>query len=48
MNYLSVENISKSYGKCVLFKNVSFGLNKYQNGFYAKNGSSKITIINTT
>ena len=47
MNYLSVENISKSYGECVLFDNVSFGINKDQKiAFIAKNGSGKTTIMN--
>jgi ATP-binding cassette subfamily F protein uup len=47
MNYLSVENISKSYGERVLFNNVSFGINKDQKiAFIAKNGSGKTTIMN--
>lgn len=47
MNYLSVENISKSYGERVLFKEVSFGINKDQKiAFIAKNGSGKTTIMN--
>ena len=47
MNYLSVENISKSYGERVLFDNVSFGINKDQKiAFIAKNGSGKTTIMN--
>ncbi len=47
MNYLSVENISKSYGERVLFKDVSFGINKDQKiAFIAKNGSGKTTIMN--
>ena len=28
MNLLSVEDISKSYGEKVLFKSISFGINK--------------------
>jgi ATP-binding cassette subfamily F protein uup len=47
VNYLSVENISKSYGERVLFENISFGINKDQKiAFIAKNGSGKTTIMN--
>lgn len=47
MNYLTVENISKSYGDRVLFTNISFGINKNQKiGFVAKNGSGKTSILN--
>ena len=47
MNYLSVENISKSYGEKVLFEGVSFGINKDQKiAFVAKNGTGKTTILN--
>lgn len=47
MNYLSVENISKSYGERTLFDNLSFGINKDQKiAFIAKNGSGKTTIMN--
>jgi len=47
MNYLSVENISKSYGERSLFENLSFGINKDQKiAFIAKNGSGKTTILN--
>ena len=47
MNYLSVENISKSYGERVLFKNISFGINEGQKiGFVAKNGTGKTSILN--
>ena len=47
MNYLSVVNISKSYGERVLFKDISFGINKDQKiAFIAKNGSGKTTIMN--
>ncbi|WP_177733011.1 ABC-F family ATP-binding cassette domain-containing protein [Flavobacterium inviolabile] len=46
MNYLSVENISKSFGERVLFENLSFGINKDQKiAFIAKNGSGKTTIM---
>jgi len=47
VNYLSVENISKSFGERTLFKDVSFGINKDQKiAFIAKNGSGKTTIMN--
>ena len=47
MNYLSVENISKSFGERTLFKEISFGINKDQKiAFIAKNGSGKTTIMN--
>lgn len=47
MNYLSVENISKSFGERVLFENISFGINKDQKiAFVAKNGSGKTSILN--
>ncbi|MFT5251790.1 MAG: ATP-binding cassette subfamily F protein uup [Flavobacteriales bacterium] len=47
MNYLSVENISKSFGERTLFENISFGINKDQKiAFIAKNGSGKTTIMN--
>ena len=47
MNYLSVENISKSYGEKGLFENISFGINKDQKiAFVAKNGTGKTTILN--
>ncbi|MEM0576536.1 ABC-F family ATP-binding cassette domain-containing protein [Flavobacterium polysaccharolyticum] len=46
MNYLSVENISKSFGERTLFKDISFGINKDQKiAFIAKNGSGKTTIM---
>ena len=46
MNYLSVENISKSFGERVLFENVSFGINKDQKiALIAKNGSGKSCLL---
>jgi len=42
VNYLSVENISKSFGELKLFKDLSFGINEGQKvGFVAKNGTGK-------
>ncbi|MET6990195.1 ABC-F family ATP-binding cassette domain-containing protein [Sediminicola arcticus] len=47
MNLLTVENISKSYGELVLFKDLSFGINKDQKiALIAKNGSGKTSILN--
>lgn len=47
MNYLSVENISKSFGDLLLFENISFGISKDQKvAFVAKNGSGKTSILN--
>ena len=46
MNYLSVENIAKSFGEHKLFSNISFGINEGQKvGFVAKNGSGKTTLL---
>ncbi|MDU8885499.1 ABC-F family ATP-binding cassette domain-containing protein [Yeosuana sp. MJ-SS3] len=47
MNYINVENISKSYGELTLFSDLSFSIHKDQKiGFIAKNGSGKTTILN--
>ena len=47
MNLLSVEGISKSYGEKVIFKPISFGINKGQKiALIAKNGSGKTSILN--
>ena len=47
MNYLSVENISKSYGERALFSGISFGINQGQKiGFVAKNGTGKTSLLN--
>ena len=47
MNYLSVENVSKSFGEHHLFKNIAFGINKDQKiGFVAKNGTGKTSLLN--
>ena len=46
MNYLSVSELSKSFGEFKLFKNVSFGLEKGQKvGLVAKNGAGKSTLF---
>ena len=47
MNYLSVENISKSFGMRLLFEDISFGINEGQKvGFVAKNGTGKTSLLN--
>lgn len=47
MNYLTVENISKSYGELTLFKDISFSVHKDQKiAFVAKNGTGKTSILN--
>ncbi len=47
MNYLSVENISKSYSHKILFENISFGIEKGQKvALVAKNGSGKTSLFN--
>ncbi len=47
MNYVSIENIAKSFGERVLFKDISFGINEGQKvGFVAKNGTGKTSLLN--
>ena len=46
MNLLSIENLSKSYGEKILFKNISFGLSKGDKfGLIANNGVGKSTLL---
>ena len=46
MNYVTVENISKSYGELSLFENLSFSIHKDQKiAFVAKNGTGKTSIL---
>jgi ABC transport system ATP-binding/permease protein len=46
MNYLSVEQLSKSFGIKPLFNDISFGINKGEKvGLIAKNGSGKTTLL---
>ena len=46
MNYLNVENISKSYGEVTLFEDISFSIHKGQKiAFIAKNGTGKTSIL---
>jgi ATP-binding cassette subfamily F protein uup len=47
LNYITVENISKSYGELNLFQNISFSIHKNQKiAFVAKNGTGKTSILN--
>lgn len=46
MNYLSVENLSKSFGEKVLFNNLGFGIGKGdKTAFIAINGAGKTTLM---
>ncbi len=46
MNYLTLENVSKSYGEKLLFSNISLHLDRGQKiGLIAKNGSGKSTLM---
>lgn len=46
VNYLSVENIGKSFGARVLFKDLSFGIEEGQKvALVAKNGTGKTSIL---
>jgi ATP-binding cassette subfamily F protein uup len=46
MNYLSVENISKSYGERILFKELFFGLSKGDKmALIANNGTGKSSML---
>ena len=46
MNYLSAENIAKSYGDRTLFRNVNFGINRGDKvAIVGANGSGKTTLL---
>ena len=46
MNYLSVEDITKSFGDRVLFENITFGIDQGQKAaIVAKNGEGKTTLL---
>ncbi len=46
MNFLTLENITKSYGEKVLFQNISLHIDKGQKiGLIAKNGTGKTTLM---
>ncbi len=47
MNYLTVENLTKTYGEKLLFENITFGIDKGQKvALIARNGTGKTTLIN--
>ncbi len=47
INYLQVEELTKSFGERVLFENISFGLMQGDRvGLIAKNGAGKTTLLN--
>ena len=47
MNFLSVENLTKSFGEKALFQNINFGLSQGdKTALVARNGSGKTTLIN--
>ncbi|HNY07341.1 MAG TPA: ABC-F family ATP-binding cassette domain-containing protein [Bacteroidales bacterium] len=47
MNYLLAENLKKSFGEKLLFKNLTFGIDAGQKiAMIAKNGSGKTTLLN--
>ena len=47
MNYLTVNNVSKSVGEKKLFQNITFGLEKGQkSALIARNGTGKSTLLN--
>lgn len=46
MNYLSVENLTKSFGERILFQDITFGIDQGQKvAFVAKNGTGKSTFL---
>ncbi|MDR1056733.1 MAG: ABC-F family ATP-binding cassette domain-containing protein [Prevotellaceae bacterium] len=47
INYLQVEELTKSYGNLVLFNNISFSIGERQRvGLIGKNGSGKTSLLN--
>ena len=47
INYLQVENLTKSYGDLVLFDNISFTIGEGQRiALIGRNGSGKTTLLN--
>jgi len=46
LNYASIENISKSFGERIIFRDLSFGINEGQKiGLIAKNGTGKTSLL---
>lgn len=47
MNYLLIENLSKSYGEKLLFEDITFGIDKGQKvALVARNGAGKSSLLN--
>ncbi|MEI6694835.1 MAG: ABC-F family ATP-binding cassette domain-containing protein [Bacteroidota bacterium] len=47
MNYLLIENLTKSYGEKLLFENITFGIDKGQKvALIARNGAGKSSLLN--
>lgn len=47
MNYLSVENLTKSFGDRIIFEDLNFGIDQGQKvAIVAKNGNGKTTLLN--
>lgn len=47
MNYLSIENLTKSFGEKLLFENITFGINAGQKvALIARNGAGKSSLLN--
>ena len=47
MNFLTVNNVSKTVGEKLLFKQITFGLEKGQkSALIARNGTGKSTLLN--
>ena len=47
MNYLSVENLTKSFGDRIIFEDLNFGIDQGQKvAIIAKNGNGKTTLLN--
>jgi ABC transport system ATP-binding/permease protein len=46
MNYLTLENVTKTYGEKVLFRNIQLQISKGQKvALVAKNGTGKTTLL---
>ncbi len=47
MNYLLIENLTKSYGEKLLFENITFGIDKGQKvALISRNGAGKSSLLN--
>ena len=46
MNYLSIENLTKSFGDRIIFEDLTFGIDQGQKvAIVAKNGAGKTTLL---